>query len=60
MTDDRSKAERDDPEDITEENGLDRYDDAVIAADATGMLAGEKFITDSEIEGGLESGDDEP
>jgi hypothetical protein len=33
---------------------LDEFDDAVIAADATGMLATEKFITDAEIELGLE------
>jgi hypothetical protein len=31
---------------------LDQYDDAVIAADDTGMLAGERLITVAEIEEG--------
>lgn len=35
------------------EDVLDKYDDGVIAADATGMLAGEKLITEAEIEEGL-------
>jgi hypothetical protein len=35
----------------------DELDDAVIAADATGMLAGERLITNAEIEAGLESTD---
>ena len=63
MQDDRSTP---DPNDIiaapgenvpgdepVEEDVLDNYDDAVIAADATGMLASEKLITDAGIEEGL-------
>jgi hypothetical protein len=37
----------------TREDILDKFDDAVIAADATGMVAGERLITDAEIEAGL-------
>ena len=33
---------------------LDEYDDAVIAADDTGMLAGERLIVQAELEEGLE------
>jgi len=40
-----------------DEDVLDEYDDAVIAADATGMLASEKLITDAGIEQGLEGKD---
>ena len=39
-----------------QEDILDRYDDAVIAADATGMIAGERLITVAEIEEGLQTG----
>ncbi|MBV8298011.1 MAG: hypothetical protein JO083_00420 [Candidatus Eremiobacteraeota bacterium] len=39
------------------DEGLDRYDEPVLAADATGMLAGEKLITDAEIEEGLDGND---
>jgi hypothetical protein len=40
-----------------QEDVLDKYDEPVIAADATGMLASEKLITDVEIEEGLEGKD---
>ncbi|HEY4441587.1 MAG TPA: hypothetical protein VGN14_14105 [Candidatus Elarobacter sp.] len=36
----------------------DDLDDAVIAADDTGMIASEKFITDSEIEEAVEAPDE--
>jgi len=55
MNDDRSPA--DDAateEDETREDVFDKHDDAVIAADATGMLAGERLITNAEIEEALE------
>lgn len=55
MNDDRSPA--DDAateEDDTREDVFDQHDDAVIAADATGMLAGERLITNAEIEEALE------
>ena len=42
--------------DTTEETG-DELDDAVIAADDTGMLQGERLITVAETEEGLEGGD---
>jgi len=38
----------------TDGGKLDEYDDAVLAADDTGMLAGEKLITQAEIEAGIE------
>ncbi len=67
MQDDRSTSDLDDtiaapgenvPGDTpVEEDDLDKYDDAVIAADATGMLASEKLITDAGIEEGLEGKD---
>ena len=60
MKDDRSDADVDDGDDGTEEDILDRLDEPVIAADATGMLANEKYITDAEIEEGLENGEAEP
>ncbi|HTD34145.1 MAG TPA: hypothetical protein VK665_10820 [Candidatus Elarobacter sp.] len=41
----------------TRDDESDELDDAVIAADATGMLAGERLITNAEIEAGLESTD---
>jgi hypothetical protein len=44
MKDDKSGPDSDDDKDI-----LDKYDDAVIAADDTGMLAAEKMITLAEI-----------
>ena len=59
MNDDRATADdiaTDDEE--TRENAFDQHDDAVIAADATGMLAGERLITNAEIEDGLSSGDE--
>jgi hypothetical protein len=55
MNDDRSPADdltTDDEE--TREDAFDRHDDAVIAADATGMLAGERLITNAEIDQALE------
>jgi len=55
MNDDRSPA--DDAateEDDTREDVFDQHDDALIAADATGMLAGERLITNAEIEEALE------
>ena len=61
MNDERSATDPDDDVDAdaepTRENALDRHDDAVIAADATGMLAGERFITETEIEEGLDGRD---
>jgi hypothetical protein len=36
----------------TDGGKLDEYDDAVMAADDTGMLAGERLITLAEIEDG--------
>ena len=33
---------------------LDEFDDPVLAADDTGMLRGERLITEAEIEEGLE------
>jgi hypothetical protein len=60
MDDDRSTAGPDatgsDADEETHEDILDRYDDAVIAADATGMVAGERLITEAEIEEGLGEG----
>lgn len=55
MNDDRSAAddETTDDED-TRETVFDTHDDAVIAADATGMLAGERMITNAEIDEALE------
>jgi hypothetical protein len=67
MQDDRSTSDPDETiaafgenvpgDNPVEEDVLDEYDDAVIAADATGMLASEKFITDAGIEQGLEGKD---
>ncbi|MEA2689775.1 MAG: hypothetical protein QOJ39_3378 [Candidatus Eremiobacteraeota bacterium] len=56
MNDDRSAADIDDDtdEEPTDGGKLDEYDDAVIAADDTGMLAGERLITVTEIEEGLQ------
>jgi hypothetical protein len=42
-----------DDEPVRDDDPMDKYDDAVIAADATGMLAGERLITQAEIEEGL-------
>ena len=58
MNDDR---ENQDPEDTTRDDADaptdggkgDEYDEAVIAADDTGMLGGEQLITQMEIERGL-------
>ena len=44
MKDDQTATGTDDDDDI-----LDTHDDAVLAADDTGMLAGEKLITMAEI-----------
>jgi hypothetical protein len=58
MKDDVTGLDDTDTDDETfQEDVLDKYDDAVIAADATGMLASEKLITDVEIEEGLEGKD---
>jgi len=61
MNDERSATGPDDDAETdiqpTREDALDRHDDAVIAADATGMLAGERFITETEIEEGLDGRD---
>jgi hypothetical protein len=59
MNDDRSTTDdtaTDDEE--TREDVFDQHDDAVIAADATGMLAGERLITNAEIADGLATGED--
>jgi len=52
---DHSKPDSDetDADSPTDGGKLDEYDDAVIAADDTGMLAGERMITRVEIEEGL-------
>ena len=57
MDDDRATGELDEPGDQTTNEPtdggvLDKYDDAVMAADDTGMLAGERLITLAEIEDG--------
>jgi hypothetical protein len=39
------------------EDAMDQHDEAVIAADDTGMLGGEQLITQMEIERGLRGGD---
>jgi hypothetical protein len=52
MNDDRSASDIDD--EPADGGVLDEYDDAVIAADDTGMLSGERLITVAEIEQGLE------
>jgi hypothetical protein len=60
MNDERSKPDPDATaadDDATREDALDKYDDGVLAADATGMLAGERLITQAEIEAGLEGGE---
>jgi hypothetical protein len=63
MNDDRQNQ---DPEDAalddadaapTDGGKGDEYDEAVIAADDTGMLGGEQLITQMEIERGLRGGD---
>ena len=47
-------ADEGDGDDAPADGGtLDQYDDAVIAADDTGMLAGERDITMAEIEEAL-------
>ena len=46
-----------DAEDDTEITHGDEHDDAVLAADDTGMLAGERLITTSEIAQGEHAGD---
>ncbi|HYW53565.1 MAG TPA: hypothetical protein VE826_06325 [Dongiaceae bacterium] len=54
MNDDRSTADLDQEttDEPTDGGVLDQYDDAVIAADDTGMLAGERMITIAEMEEG--------
>ena len=62
MNDDRTNQ---DPEDApivdadepTDGGKGDEYDEAVVAADDTGMLGGEQLITQMEIERGLRGGD---
>lgn len=54
MKDDKPTIKDDADEDI-----FDKHDDAVLAADDTGMLAGEKLITMAEI-AEAESNDDAP
>ena len=46
---------RDDATNDSVDTGEDELDDAVIAADDTGMLAGERLITVAEIEEAQES-----
>ena len=55
MNDDRAASDIDETsaDEPVDGGKLDDYDDAVIAADDTGMLAGERFITVTEIEEGL-------
>ncbi|HEX3463603.1 MAG TPA: hypothetical protein VHS78_06070 [Candidatus Elarobacter sp.] len=58
MNDDRSTADDADTDDeATREDAFDQHDDAVLAADATGMLAGERLITNAEIDEALNPGD---
>ena len=52
MNDDRAISDADD--EPADGGALDEHDDAVIAADDTGMLSGERLITMAEIEHGLE------
>jgi hypothetical protein len=61
MNDDR---ETQDPDDAaldtaepTDGGKGDEYDEAVVAADDTGMLGGEQLITQMEIERGLRGGE---
>ena len=56
MNDDGIAAEGDDDasDEPTDGGVLDQFDDAVIAADDTGMLSGERLITVTEIEEGLQ------
>jgi hypothetical protein len=49
-------ADVDSGDEATGEDVLDKYDQSVIAADDTGMLAGERTITVAEIEEGLAGG----
>jgi hypothetical protein len=61
MDDDRATDGLDDTsDDVTEEptdgGKLDEFDDAVLAADDTGMLAGERQITLAEIDEGMSGG----
>ena len=39
-----------DDEPIRDDDPMDKYDDAVIAADATGMLAAERLVVHTEID----------
>jgi hypothetical protein len=52
MNDDRSASDTD--EEPADGGVLDEYDDAVMAADDTGMLSGERLTIVTEIEQGLE------
>jgi len=54
MNDDRSPDDVTTDDEETREDVFDQHDDAVIAADATGMLAGERLITNAEINEALE------
>ena len=42
------------PDDVRDDSLDDDLDDAVVAADDTGMVAQERYITEAEIEEGLE------
>ncbi len=55
MNDDLVTTEPTDGDDDTPADGgmLDQFDDAVMAADDTGMLSGERSITATEIDAGL-------
>jgi hypothetical protein len=60
-------ADLDATDDFDENDPMDKFDDAVMAADATGMLANERMITvaeiaegDPDIAPGLLGGDQEP
>ena len=52
MNDERAISDSDD--EPTDGGVLDEYDDAVMAADDTGMLSGERLTIVTEIEQGLE------
>lgn len=57
MNEDTPPAAAANDDEETREDGFDAHDDAVLAADATGMLAGERLITEAVIEEALETGE---
>jgi hypothetical protein len=52
---DASSAPEAEPDDTPTDGGiLDQFDEAITNADATGMVAGERLITQAEIQTGLD------